>query len=270
MRHTADGKLRADDERVARLLRWTPWFASLGVSVPLPFVFLGLYLAAASTESAAIYLLLAFVSVGAGLLVGALVLILLLFYRKRWYAQLRDRLAADGITANEVRWYTSELSSQERKAWSELKQKDPSLADAYGETLAARLTATRIIARARTGALKIERQLSRMRNIPNVDTSTLLNDLRLDRERLEVLQHEAGVRLSESKAQLLMIEAAANRTLDQRETDLMLRRLATSQQQIPLALEMATLEQEALIEFERAAETVRRGSPADSSIRKIE
>ena len=245
------GKLNAGEERIAQLLSWTPWLSFVLVTLPLPIVFLVLFLAAGTTESAAIYLLLSFVSMGLGLVVGLVVLIFFLLYRRRWHGRLRDRLAADGITAAEVPWFASELSSEERKIWGELKARNPLLADAYCETLAARLTASRIIARARRETLRVERQINRTRNICGVDTSSLLDDLLSDRQRSEQLRQEANVRLAEAKARLQTIEAAANRSLSQQETDLMLRRLTASQEYFPLALEMASLEREALREVGR-------------------
>jgi hypothetical protein len=245
------GKLSTGDERIAQLLRWAPWLSFIVVTLPLPIVFLVMFLAAGTTDSAAIYLLLSFVSMGVGLVVGLVVLIFLLLYRRRWQGRLRDRLAIDGITAAEVPWFAAELSSEERKIWGELKAKNPLLGDAFCETLAARLTASRIISRARTETLKVERQINRTRNIKGVDTSVLLDDLLLDRQRSEDLRKEATVRLSETKARLQMIEAAANRSLSQSETDSMLRRLAASQEHSPLALEMAELEREALREVEQ-------------------
>ena len=250
MLQKTSGKLEAGDERMTRLLSWAPWLSFLLVSLPIPIVFLVLFLAAATTEAAAIYLLLSFVSLGLGLVVGLLVLFTLLFYRRRWQGRLRDRLASDGITAAEVPWFASELSSEERRIWGELKQKNPLLADAYCETLAARLTATRIIARARGETLKVERQINRTRNIKGVDTTKLLSDLLSDRERSDVLRKEATVRLSETKARLQTIEAAANRKLSQTETDLMLRRLTASQEHFPLALEIASMEEAALRELD--------------------
>src|SRR6266545_7296745 len=163
------GKLNAAEERIARLLGWIPWLSLVLVMLPAPIVFLMLFLAAGTTDSAAIYFLLSFVSMGLGLVVGVLVLISLFLYRRRWHGRLRDRLAADGITAAEVPWFASELSSEERKTWGELKEKNPLLADAYCETLAARLTATRIIARARGETLRVERQINRTRNIAGVE-----------------------------------------------------------------------------------------------------
>src|SRR5712691_1930358 len=167
---TTAGKLKARDERIANLLSWAPWLSLLVISLPPPVIFLVLFLAASTTDAAAIYLLLSFVSLGLGLVVGLFVLILLLVYRRRWHGRLRDRLAADGITAAEVDWFSSELSSEERKVWRELKAGNPLLADAYCETLAARLTASRIITRARRETLRVERQINRTRNLRGVDT----------------------------------------------------------------------------------------------------
>jgi hypothetical protein len=249
MAEKTPGKLKAGDERIAQLLTVTPWLSFVAAALPLPIIFLVLFLTAASPESSAIYLLLTFVSMGLGLVVGALVLILLMLYRRRWHSRLRDRLAADGITAAEVQWFVSELTSEERKVWDELKPKNPLLADAYCETLAARLTATRIIGRARRETLRVERQINRARSLRGVDTSLLLEDLMSDRKRSEELRKEANMRLAEAKARLQTIEAAANRRLTQQETDVMLRRLAASQEQSPLALEMATLEREAMREI---------------------
>jgi hypothetical protein len=245
------GKLNASDQRKSRLLSWAPWLSFVLATVPLPIVFLVLFLVSRTTETAAIFLLLSFVSMGLGLVVGLLILIVFFLYSRNWHGRLRERLAADGITAAEVPWFSSELTSEERKIWKELKEKNPLLADAYCETLAARLTATRIIARAKRETLRIERQINRTRSISGVDTSELLNDLMSDRQRSDDLRKEAVFRLSESKARLQAIEAASNRKLSQTETDLMLRRLATSQEHFPLVLEMETLEREALREVER-------------------
>lgn len=238
------GQLQARDQRMAQFLVWMPWLSFFLVTVPLPLIFLFLFLLSTATDSAAIFLLLTFGSLGLGLGLGLLIWVVFFFYRRRWHSRLRDRLAADGITAAEVSWFETELTSDERRTWKELKQHNPLLADAYCETLAARLTATRIAARARGEVLRIERQINRTRYLKNVDTSALLNDLTEDRERVDKLRQEAAVRLQEAKARLQNIEAAANRTLSQNETELMLRRLAASQEQFPLALEMAKLEEQ--------------------------
>jgi hypothetical protein len=265
MLESTTGKIKPREERVARLLRWTPWLSFLLVTVPLPIFFVLLFLTSVTTDSAAVFLLLSFVSMGVGLVVGLFVLILLLLYRRHWHGRLRDQLAADGVTADEVIWFTSELSTEESKTWRELKDKNPLLADAYCETLAARLTATRIVAKARAEVLRVERQLNRTRYIRGVDTRPLLNELILDRQRFDGVRQEATVRLAEAKARLQTIEAAANRSLGKNETDLMLQRLTAAQDQFPLALEMANLEQEALQEIDQVKQEEFPGKSPDTS-----
>ena len=244
------GKLEAKDEKLAKLLQWVPWLSLLFISLAFPLPLLFFYLRSNSTESSAIFLLLAFASLGVGVLVGLLVLILFLIYRRRWYSRLRDRLAADGITASEVTWFTSELTSEERRSLSEIQKTNPLLADAYSETLASRLTATRIITRSKRELLRVERRINSARMLIEADTSSLIADLQADRQQLESLKNETTTRLAEAKARLQMIEAAASRTLSQAETDLMLRRLSAAQSQLPLSIEMAKLERQAAKELD--------------------
>ena len=249
MSQIAKGKIEARDLRLAQLLKWVPWlsFFLFSLGAPLPLLFL--YLRADSTETSAIFLLLALGALGLGVLLGALVLILFMVYRRRWYHRLRDRLASDGITASEVNWFTSELTSEERLNLSEIQKTNPLLADAYQETLASRLTATRIIARSKRELLRVTRRINNARALPEVDTSGLIADLEADRLQLEGLQKESTARLAESKARLQMIEAAASRSLSQTETDLMLSRLTAAQSQLPLTIEMAKLERQAAKEI---------------------
>jgi hypothetical protein len=69
-----------------------------------------------------------------------------------------------------------------------------------------------------------------------------------DRERLEHLRQQATDHLAKAKTRLQVIEATASRKLNQGETDLMMQRLGNAQDQLPLVLEMAQLEQQALLE----------------------
>ena len=239
------GKVRTQDELASRVLTWVPAIMTGLAIVPLPVLFLVLFRTSSGTDTAAFYLVLSLGSLGLGLAVAFLILIGFGLYRRRWKRQLRDRLAADGITAAELPWFHSELSTEERRIWRELKTMNPLLADAYAETLAARLTATRIAARARGEGLRIERQIGRTRHLPNADTSSLLEELINDREKADSIRKEAKLREQQAKARLQTIEAVARREITEAETSVMLRRLHASQDQIPLGLEIARLEQEA-------------------------
>ena len=64
------GKLSGKDATTARLLKFAPWIAMLIASLPAPLVFLVLFLTATATESAAVYLLLAGLSLTLGIRAG--------------------------------------------------------------------------------------------------------------------------------------------------------------------------------------------------------
>ena len=70
-----------------------------------------------------------------------------------------------------------------------------------------------------------------------------------DREGLEHLRQQATEHLQKAKTRLQVIEATANRKLNEGETELMMQRLGSAQDQLPLVLEMAQFEQEALAEI---------------------
>lgn len=250
------GKLSSKDIATSRLLRIAPWVALPVASLPAPLVFLILFLTTSTTEAAAVYLLLTGVSLALGLAVGFLIALILLIYRRRWLSKLRDRLASDGITANEVVWFRAELTSAERKALAEIEQNNPLLADAYMETLAQRLTASRIISRSKREMLRVERQLNRARTVRTPESNALQQDLTADHERLKQVQRQANEHLATARTRLQVIEATASRKLNQGETDQMMRRLGSAQDQVPLVLELAQLEQQAL--REASDESVRR------------
>ncbi|MBC7798256.1 MAG: hypothetical protein H7Z37_15400, partial [Pyrinomonadaceae bacterium] len=121
-------------------------FAPILLAIPLPLIFIICYLVLGTTTAvAAFYLLLAFITFCIGFFVGVLLAITLYFYRESWLKSLRERIAADGIKTSEVEWFTRELTTNEFRALNELKKSNPLLGDAYQETLASRLTATRIV-----------------------------------------------------------------------------------------------------------------------------
>jgi hypothetical protein len=244
----SSGKLSARDATTARVLKFAPWIAVLAASLPAPLVFLVLFVTATATESAAIYLLLAGLSLTLGFALGVIIAAILLFYRRKWLSKLRDRLASDGITANEVVWFRSELTSAERAALKEIEQSNPLLADAYLETLASRLTASRIISRSKRELLKVERRLNRARTLGTPESKALQQDLNEDHERLKRLFNQANDHLAKARTRLQVIEATASRKFSQDDTDLMMQRLGSAEDQLPLVLEIAQLEQQMLAE----------------------
>lgn len=242
-------KISTSDQRTAKLLQWAPWFSFALLTFAPTLFFLCFYFT--SAEDAAVYLLLAITSLVLGCASGLMVAIALLFYRRHWLGRLRERLAGDGITASEIPWFIAELTSLERRALKQMQQQSPLLADAYSETLAIRLNATRVVASARRGLLEIRQRVSRATRIHGTDASALLQDLQQDRARLESIRHEGQRSLSEAEARLQTIEAAASRGTGWDETSYMLQRLKEGHANVPMALEAARIEQQVREDTER-------------------
>ena len=235
------GKLAIREIRAARLWKMAPWVALFGVTLGPPAAFMVAYLL---TGAATVYLVLALTSIPFALIAAIIIAVVLLFFRRRWARQLRDHLASDGITADEVGYFLSELTSGERRALKEMEKKQPLLADAYRETLALRLNASRLTSSARRDLLLVERRISRARYLNAPDTAVLIEELTRDRARLDALKQEGASRRAEAEARLQMIEAAASRGASWAETNYMLQRLDEGRKQLPLGLENERVEQQ--------------------------
>jgi hypothetical protein len=241
------GKLTAREKKLAQLWKTAPWLALAGVTVVPPAALLLAYLLSGFSP---LFLVLAITSVPFAFIAALVVMLVLLMYRRRWASRLRDRLASDGITADEVGFFLSELTGGEKKALREMEKKQPLLADAYRETLALRLNATRLTSSARRNLLQVERRINRARYLNAPDTSVLLEELGRDRSRLDRLKQEGASRRAEAEARLQMIEAAASRGASWAETNYMLQRLDEGRKNLPLGLEQARAEQQMREEFE--------------------
>lgn len=236
---------------MARVLKLAPWLAPFLFALPGPILFIVLYMFATATETAALYIFLAFASLGVGFIAGLIVALFLVLYRKRWLKRLRERLAADGITADEVSWFTNEMTTAERQSLKQIETQNLLLADAYRETLAARLTASRVASSARRDLLLVERRLNRTSYMQGQTTQTLQEELKADRARLSRVREEATARRVEAEARLQMIEAAASRGQSWTETNAALQRLSATQDSMPLALESARLDQQVREDIEK-------------------
>ena len=248
VRLDAPGKLTAREKRLARVWETAPWLALAGVTILPPAVLLLVYLLSGFSP---IFLLLAITSAPFSLIIGIITALVLLMYRRRWTRDLRDRLASDGITADEVGFFLHELTSGEKRSLREMEKKQPLLADAYRETLALRLNATRLTTRARRDLLQVERRINRARYLNAPDTSVLLDELSQDRDRLERLKQEGSSRRAEAEARLQMIEAAASRGASWAETNYMLQRLNEGRKHLPIGLETTRAEQQMREETDR-------------------
>jgi hypothetical protein len=235
------GKLTDRERRAARLWQAAPWIALAGVTAVPPIV---LFLAYLLTGASTVFLVLTISSIPFSLIAAMITALVLLFLRRKWTRKLRDHLASDGVTADEVEYFLAELTSGERRALREMEKRQPLLADAYRETLALRLNASRLSANARRNLLLVERRINRARYLNAADTAVLIEELGRDRARLDVLKQEAASRRAEAEARLQMIEAAASRGASWTETNYMLQRLDEGRKHLPLGLENERAEQQ--------------------------
>jgi hypothetical protein len=228
------GRLTARDRRIARLWSTAPWLALALVTLTPPAVLGLIYLL---SGGATMYLLLTISAIPFSLIAAIIIALVLVFFKRNWTRHLRDRLASDGITTDEVDWFKNELTTGEKRALKSMDKQQPLLADAYRETLALRLNATRLAGRARRELLLVERRINRARYLNAPDTAVLIEELNRDRIRLEGLKQEGSSRRAEAEARLQMIEAAASRGASWAETNFMLQRLDEGRRHLPLGLE---------------------------------
>ena len=246
---TDKNRMSAGDKLTAKLLSVAPWLAFLLVSLPLPLYFL--LRSFAETTQPGEYVILAMASFAVGSLAGLFVVVMLLLYRRNWERELRDRLASDGVTAAELPHFMNELTAEQRLALKEMERQSPLLADAYRETLAARVTVSRVLSRTRRDREAVERRIRNAGGLPPANRAELERDLNRDRARLERVAREASEHHAAVEARLQTIEAMAGRDTSEAEIERALLRLGSVREHEPLGLTNARREREAREQVEQ-------------------
>src|SRR5688500_17183417 len=149
-----------------RNLKIAAW-ASPFVFTILPFaLFFVLFFLFGATPPAAISIFfLGLVATLIGAAIGAALAIFFAVRHSRWTREMRERIAADGIKANEIDWFRHEMKPSEKRALKEIEASDLLLADAYRDTLASRLTATRIVRSSKREMQHTDRRLNKLRSL---------------------------------------------------------------------------------------------------------
>jgi hypothetical protein len=191
------------------------------------------------------------ISLVAGFFIGLLVSGILLFYRQKWLAKIRERIAVDGIKTEEVHWFQNELTTTEKKSLKEMESQNRLLADAFRETLASRLTASRILKTTKNELLLIQRRQNKLKYLKSDASTGLQEQLKDDRKNLEEIKSEAEQMRVEAETRLQMIEAATRRGVKVADTELALKKLSARSAELPLALEALKMEEEIRREMEK-------------------
>ncbi len=214
-------------------------------------VFLVLFLFSSTLAGRGMFLILSLISFVAGLVLGGIGSGVTMFYRSRWLADVRERVAVDGIKAEEVGWFRNELKGEEKKALKEIESKNVALADAYRETLASRLTATRIIKSSRHELLLAKRRQNKLKYLKSERSDDCRAEIERDITNLTKITEDAREMESEAESRLQMIDAAARRGTALAGNELTLKKLSARSEQLPMALEAAKMEEEIRRELEK-------------------
>lgn len=185
-----------------------------------------------------------------GLVVGFIISGVLMYRHGKWTAEMRERIAADGIKADEIEWFKNELKSGERRALKAMRAADPLLEDAFRETLASRLTATRIVRSAKRELQSTKRRELKVRSLNTENAKRFREEIERDAAKIGSIHDEAKQMLAEAEARLQMIEAAASRGGNLADSELALKKLSARSESLPLALEAARIQEETLAEIE--------------------
>ena len=236
-----------------KAMKYAAWLAPVTLSVvPAAALFaLSLFATGAGTAMFVFFSLIALV---VGFLIGLAVTGGIFYYRSRWLALVRERLAVDGIKANEVEWFRHELTSNEKKSLKEIERKDLLLGDAFRDTLAARMTAARILKSTKQELLLVQRRQNKLKYLKSENSTNLQEELQRDANRLTDIKTEAEAMRVEAETRLQMIEAASRRGGNFADTELALKKLSARSSELPLALESARMEDEMRREIEKELE----------------
>jgi hypothetical protein len=234
-----------------RNLKMAAFLSPVVLTIPiLVITFVLAFFLAGSPPVAVSMLFLGFVATVIGLLAGLILSGVFAYRYSNWKDAMRERMAADGIKAEEVDWFKKELRPGEKRALRDISASDEVLADAYKETLASRLTASRIIRSSKKELLLTQRRQQKLRQLKTERSKEFQSQIQNDIEKLSGINTEAKQMLIEAESRLQMIEAAAMRGGNLAGSEVALKKLAARAAELPLALEAALIHQEALAEIE--------------------
>jgi hypothetical protein len=219
--------------------------------LPLAVTFVLLFLLGSTPPAAATILFLGLIITAIGFVKGLIISGFLGMRYARWSNELRERMAAQGIRAEEIMWFKKELRPNELRTLKGLERGDLLLADAYRDTLASRLTATRIIKSSKKELSLTRRREAKVKMLKSGNSKEFAAQIRKDGEKLERIHSEARDMLAEAETRLQMIESAAMRGTGMADSELALKKLSARTQSLPLALEEAKMAEEIRDELER-------------------
>lgn len=224
--------------------------------VPVVVTFGLLLLAAGGPPAAVVILFIGVVASILALFTGLTISFILGRRYSRWTRETRELIAANGIRPEELDWFRSELKPAEKRALKAVAARDLLLADAYRETLASRLTATRIQKSSKRELQLAKRRETSLKQLKTSKKEDFAAQIAKDIEKISGINDEAKLMLAEAETRLHMIEAAASRGGSLADNELALKKLSARSKELPLALDAAKVADEIRREFEAEDEEI--------------
>jgi hypothetical protein len=234
-----------------KALKFGAWILPALLAIIPALIFFALFLFSSATPTAFTFLFLSLASLVGGFILGLIFTGGILYYRSNWLKKVRERIAVDGIKAHEVDWFKNELTATEKKSLKEIETKNLLLADAFRDTLAARLTATRILKTSKQELVLVERRQNKLKYLKSENSDNLQKELNEDLKKLSQIKTEAEEMRIEAETRIQMIEAASRRGTNLADSELALKKLSARTAELPLALESARMEDEIRRELEK-------------------
>jgi len=245
-------EITKQDLAYGRKLRLGAVGAPLALTVvPAILTFLLMILFGGVPATSVIILFIGLLLTTLGFLVGIGTALYLTHRRSRWTKEMREKIAADGIRADEIEWFFGEMKPSEKRALRAINARDLLLADAYRDTLASRLTAKRIVNSSRKELSMAKKRQNSIKLLRSAKTEEFQGQISQDIEKINRIHTEAREMLAEAESRLAMIEAAASRTGGLADNELALKKLSARANELPLALQSAQITDEIREELEK-------------------
>lgn len=240
-----------------RAMKITALASPFVLSIVPVLIFTVLFVLFGTTPSFAITLFsLGVILAVAGFIIGLVISGIFAYKYSGWLKKIRERISARGIRAEEIEWFKNELTPAEKKSLKKIGSQNLLLADAFRETLASRLTATRIIKSSKQELLMAKKRQNKMKYLKSENSKEFQDEIKKDIEKLSKIEQEAKLMRDEAETRLHMIEAAASRGTNYADNELALKKLSARTSELPLALEAAKMEQEIRRELEKDTENI--------------
>ncbi len=222
--------------------------------LPLAGTLAATFLFGVSPPVAATILFLGLMITALGFVVGAGVSIFSMIRYSGWSRDMRERIAADGIRAEELDWFRGELRASERRKLKEMERGDPLIADSYRDALASKLTAKRIVRSSNQELLATRRRQGKLKHLKTANVERYAEQFASDAEKLKAINEEAKQMMIEAESRIQLIEAASARGGGIADSELALKKLSSRTLELPHMLEEAKITDEILKELESPAE----------------